>query len=265
MCCLTLTVSGQTDLESKLFEYINADRAREQLAPLKWNGALYGVALAHSREMAAQSQISHTGSDGSEPHERIEKAGVYATRTAENVARDLNIISAHTSLMESLYHRENILDPEMTDVAVGIVTTGKYLYVTELFIRSLDEVSLVEARRLLLDQMNGYRQSKELPPLQLSKELSANAQSHVDVQENLNMLSPPLLINLMAKKEKGLVRVNVFTATTLTLPEEAHPNLDLNVQRVGIGFKRIRGRLCESGCYLVTLIFVSPSGEGVVE
>lgn len=228
---------------------------------MKWSDALYGVALDHSRDMARQGRISHTGSDGSEPHERIAKAGVYASRTAENIARDLNVVSAHTSLMESLYHRENILDPEMTDVAIGVVSTGQYLYVTEVFVRSLDEVSLHDARRILLSQMNDYRQSKQSPPLQLSNALSGIAQSHSDVQENLNALSPPLLIDLVARREKGTVRVNVYTATTLALPDEVHANLELDVQNVGIGFKRIRGKLCERGCYLVTLIFVSPSGK----
>jgi hypothetical protein len=217
--------------------------------------------MAHSRDMARQGKISHSGSDGSQPQQRIRDAGVYATRTAENVARDLNVVSAHTALMESLYHRENVLDPEMTDVAVGIVKTGKYLYVTEVFIRALDQLSLEEARRLLLDQMNRYRDSRRLPALQLSNSLSSVAQSHIDVQENLGTLSPPLLMNLLAKRHKGEVRVNVYTSSTVTIPDEVRAILDQDLMQAGIGFKRVRGKLCESGCYLVTLIFTEAEKE----
>ena len=256
---------GQTNLETRLFEFINSDRAREKLASLKWNDALYKVAVEHSRDMAKQGQVSHTGSDGSQPDERIYASGIFATQTAENVARDLNVVSAHTSLMESIHHRENILNPEMTDAAVGIVAAGQDLYVTEVFIRSLGEVSLPEVRSLLLRQMNSYRESKGLSPLQLSNSLSAVAQSHINVQESLNTLSPPLLLNLMARKEKGTVRVNLYTTESLTLPDEVHPNLGTDMQRVGIGFKRIRGPLCEGGCYMVALIFGSSTEKGPAE
>ena len=175
------------------------------------------------------------------------------------MARDLNVVSAHTSLMESIYHRENILDPEVTHAGVGIVRDGKYLYVTELFIRSLSQLTLADARRMLLSQMNAYREQGGNPPLVLSTSLSEAAQSHINVQEKLNALSPPLLMNLMAKKQKGQVRINIYTSSTLGIPQEVHANLDLELQSVGIGFKRIRGKLCESGCYLVTLIFGAPT------
>lgn len=258
-------VCAQTKQEKELFGYINADRQQEGLQPLRWDDALYKVAASHSLDMSRSGKISHTGSDGSQPHERIHDVGVFATRTAENVARDINVISAHTALMESIYHRENILDPEMTSAAVGIAPSGQYLYVTEEFVRALEPLSLDSARKLVLDQMNRYRESRQLPQLQLSHTLSSIAQSHIDVQESLNTLSPPLLMNLLAKQYKGSVRVNVYTSATAAIPDEVHENLDLNLQQVGIGFKRIRGKLCEGGCYLFTLIFAAPAEKDTLQ
>ena len=240
---------------------MNAERQRESLPALIWDEDLFQVAQAHSRYMSEQGEISHSGSGGAQPHDRVQAAGIYATKIAENVARDLNVISAHTSLMESVYHRENILDPELTHGAAAIVRTGKYIYVTEEFIRALEPVTLPEARRMLLSQMSAYRANIGKESLILSKSLSEAAQSHIEVQEKLNSLSPPLLMNLMAKKQKGAVRINIFTSPTVTVPEEVHPNLSLDVQSVGIGFKRIRGKLCENGCYLVTLIFGPPTQQ----
>jgi uncharacterized protein YkwD len=240
--------------------YINGERARENLQPFLWDEELHTVAQAHSQDMAKMGKISHTGSDNSQPHERIRRAGIFASKTAENVARDLNIISAHTSLMESLYHRENILDESITHCAVGVIHSGKYIYVTELFIRKVNNVELNAGRRMLLDSMNEYRKEKGLLPLSISQNLNDIAQSHVEVQEKLNTLSPPLLMNQLTKQVRGSIRVNVFTAVSIErVPNEVYPNLEGKSQMVGIGFKRIRGKLCETGCYLVTLIFGFPT------
>jgi hypothetical protein len=184
---------------------------------------------------------------------------LYASKSAENIARDLNVISAHTSLMESLYHRENILDPEMTHAGVSIIHSHQYLYVTENFIHEIPDVSLRHARSELLDSLNSYRTQQGLLPLSLSQNMCDMAQSHVDVQEKLNSLTPPLLMGQLAHQLRGSVRVDLFTTNEIAkIPDEVHENLRGKSQMVGIGFKRIRGKLCESGCYLVTLIFGVP-------
>src|SRR5262249_47430031 len=133
-----------------------------------------------------------------------------------------------------------------------------YLYVTEVFIRKVGEYTAEEAREVLLSAINRYRTEKNLMPLTLSKSLSDQAQTHIDVQEGLNTLSPPLLLNLLARHYHGALHVNVYTSNIVNIPDEVHDNLDLDLQTVGIGFKRIRGKLCETGCYLVTLIFGPP-------
>ena len=75
----------------------------------------------------------------------------------------------------------------------------------------------------------------------------------------MNALSPPLLMNQLTRQAGGSIRINVFTSSTPdSVPDEVHPNLEGKSQMVGIGIKRIRGKLCESGCYLVTLIFGFP-------
>jgi uncharacterized protein YkwD len=265
---LTLTIlfllsitSGyaQTPEEKELFGYINSERSREKLPPLIWDDDLYKVASSHSEDMAATGEVSHTGSDNTQPVDRIRAGGSYASKTAENIARDLNVISAHTSLMESYYHRENILDPEMTHTAVSIIRSHQYLYVTELFIREVSDVSLRHARNELLDSMNSYRQTQGLLPLTLSQSMCDVAQSHVDVQQKLNSLTPPLMMGQLAHQFGGTIRVDLFTTNEISkIPDEVHENLRSKSQMVGIGFKRIRGKLCESGCYLVTLIFGVP-------
>jgi uncharacterized protein YkwD len=247
---------AQSELENELLGYVNADRERESLKTLKWNETIYKVAIAHSKDMAQMERVSHTGSDGSLPLQRIRESGVFASKLAENVARDLNIVAVHTSLMESLYHRQNILNPEYTEIGIGVVVKEKYLYVTEVFIRSVDDYSLDDARRILITRMNEIRVKRALGPLSLTSTLNNMAQSHVEFQERVSSLGPPLIMNLMARQARGSLRASVYTTTSLSFfPDEVKENLQLNLQTAGIGFKRIKGDLCNTGCFLITLIF----------
>ncbi|HET6267588.1 MAG TPA: CAP domain-containing protein, partial [Acidobacteriota bacterium] len=245
---------AQTDDERTLFSYINKERVREGLSELVWDDDLYKVAVAHSKDMAKHDTVSHR-EGRSLPDDRIRKAGILVSKSGENVACDINVISAHTALMESLYHRENILDPEFTRGAVGITPRETHFFVTELFIRKLEDFGTDAARTLLLSTINDFRKQKNLLPLAFSDALNKMAQSHVEVESKMDSLGPPLTMDLMARQMKGTVRVNVYTTTALLeIPTQVQPNLELNNQSIGIGYKRIKGSACVNGCYLITLV-----------
>lgn len=249
---------AESDQEKEMFAYMNAERSREGLRPLEWDSDLYKVARDHSKDMAEMHKISHQGSDGSQPHERIKKAKIFASKTAENIAGDINIISAHTALMKSLYHRENILDPDFTHAAVAIYEQKGYLFITENFIEKLADYSVDEARRTILQHMNEKREEQHLPPLTLSKSLSNVAQSHVEVQSRLSAMSPLMITGVISRQMKGSVLVNVYTTDSLRLaPQGVTENFSLDNKTVGIGFKKVQGSLCNTGCYVIALIFGS--------
>lgn len=70
---------------------VNLSSAKQAIAdsqarqPLAWNDSLAGAAQAQSRDMAANGFQSHTGSDGSSPDQRIDRAGYGArAKSAEN-------------------------------------------------------------------------------------------------------------------------------------------------------------------------------------
>jgi uncharacterized protein YkwD len=251
---------GESQQEKAIFTFINQDRAREDLKPLLWDDRLYIAALEHSNDMAETGIVGHEGSDGSLPNQRIQRVDIYATKSAENVARDINVISAHTSLMKSLYHRENILDPEVSHVAIAIVPHNQYLYVTELFIRKLKDYSIVEGRKKILDLINDFRNREGILPLALSQTLTKTAQSNVDFQSKISDLDQPLIGSVLAKQLKGPIRINVYTTDDLErIPDQTRPNLKTATSAIGIGFLKVRGNLCEGGCYLVTLILGPPN------
>jgi uncharacterized protein YkwD len=83
------------DIAARVIELINAARqqprdcGREKFpaaAPLKPSAALRQAARAHARDMAAGSYLGHKGSDGSNPADRVTRAGYEWRTVAENVA-----------------------------------------------------------------------------------------------------------------------------------------------------------------------------------
>ena len=224
--------------------------------PLLWDDELYRVALAHSEDMAEMGEARHEGSDGRQPHERVRDAGIYSSKTGENIARDVNVISAHTLLMQSLDHRENILEPKYTHAAVAIVKEKQFLYVTELFIHKVGDYSLEQARQTLVKQYNYYRENKKLAPLTLSESLTNAAQAHVETQKKFDKLSPMLAMSPVAKSTRGTTLVSVYTTTSLMeFPGQVRDDLERSTHRIGIGFKRVQGAICNGGCYLIVLVF----------
>jgi uncharacterized protein YkwD len=247
---------AQSDQEKQLFEFINSERSREELMPLLWNEELYEVALAHSEDMAESENVTHKGSDGEEPFERVRKAKIFASKTGENIARDLNVISAHTLLMQSIDHRENILEPEYTHAAVGIVKKKQYLYVTQLFIRKLADHTVEQARETLLRQYNFYREEKSKGPLVLSESLSKAAQAHVETQQKFDSLTPMLTMSPVSRGSRSSTLVSVYTTThLLEIPKPVQQDLQVSMNRIGIGYRRIQGAICSGACYLIVLIF----------
>jgi uncharacterized protein YkwD len=247
---------AETEQEKQLFGYINSERFREGQSPLLWDNELYAVALAHSQDMASAGKTGHKGSDGSEPHDRVRAAGVYASKTGENIARDVNLVSAHTLLMQSVYHRENILEPQYSHGAVAIVKQNQFLYITELFIHRIDDYSLQYARQALVRRFNSYRQEQNLMPLTFSDSLSKAAQAHAEMQEKLDALTPMIAMSSIARGNRGRTVVSMYTATNLLdFPREIGKDLEGDAFRIGIGFKRIQGSICNGGCYLIVLIF----------
>jgi uncharacterized protein YkwD len=245
-----------SDQEKQLFGYINSERARESRLPLIWDEDLYNVALAHSKDMARAEKASHRGTDGREPHERIQGARIYASKSGENIARDINVISAHTLLMQSVEHRENILETGFSHAAVAIVREKQFLYITELFIHKIRDYPLEQARETLVRQYNFFREDQKLPPLIYSASLSNAAQAHVETQKRFDSLSPMLTLSSVARSSKGRILVTVYTATgLLEIPAPVRKDLQSGADRVGIGFKRVQGSICSGGCYLIVLVF----------
>jgi uncharacterized protein YkwD len=81
-----LTEVELQDLCGDVIALTNQQRAIYGLPPLAANAALATAAQAHSNDMANNNFFSHTGSDGSNPGQRISRAGYSWYTYGENIA-----------------------------------------------------------------------------------------------------------------------------------------------------------------------------------
>jgi len=107
--------------ENLMVELINESRVEFGLKPLTYDRGLTKETREHSQDMIDHHYFSHVGSDGSQPQDRMKAAGYNDHLYAENIASgQFSSIYAHEALMNSLGHRENILNPDLTHVGVGV-------------------------------------------------------------------------------------------------------------------------------------------------
>ena len=124
----------RADLEVRMLDMVNAERAKQGLTPLQIDPELTEVARAHSRDMLARGYFSHVAPDGQDPFDRMRKAHVHYLAAGENLAFAPTLAAAHQGLMNSPGHRANMLRPQFGHIGVGVLDAGRYgLMVTQTF------------------------------------------------------------------------------------------------------------------------------------
>lgn len=114
---------SRTQLDpEKARELINAYRKQKGLKPLRLNVALTEAAKAHSRDLAKWDRISHFGSDGSNPWDRVKRAGYNAKLAAENVGTgQVTIEEVMKGWQASAGHNKNLLLADAQDMGIALV------------------------------------------------------------------------------------------------------------------------------------------------
>ena len=114
---------SHTQLDAdKARELINAYRKQKGLKPLRLNPALTEAAKAHSRDLAKWDRISHYGSDGSNPWDRVKRAGYNAKLAAENVGTGQTTIEeVMKGWQASTGHNKNLLLSDAQQMGIALV------------------------------------------------------------------------------------------------------------------------------------------------
>ena len=121
-----LQLSADPVAERQMFDLVNEERIAVGLRVLAWDDRLLPVARQHSEEMFRLKYFAHQSPVSGSPFDRLKAAGITYSRAGENLAYAQSVSVAHRGLMQSQGHRENILRPEFTRIAIGVVSAGPY-------------------------------------------------------------------------------------------------------------------------------------------
>ncbi|MFD7785199.1 CAP domain-containing protein [Streptomyces nojiriensis] len=112
---------------AQVLALVNQERAAAGCQAVSLNAKLTKAAQDHSADMASHSNMSHTGSDGSDPGARITRAGYTWSTYGENVAYGYSTpAKVMEGWMNSQGHRENILNCSFKEIGIGLAQPGYY-------------------------------------------------------------------------------------------------------------------------------------------
>ncbi|MEV4448939.1 CAP domain-containing protein [Streptomyces mirabilis] len=112
---------------ARVLTLVNSERGKVGCSPLTLNAKLSKAAQDHSADMASHQNMSHTGSDGSDPGQRITTAGYTWSAYGENVAFGYSTPEeVMAGWMSSPGHKRNILDCGFKEIGVGLAQPGSY-------------------------------------------------------------------------------------------------------------------------------------------
>jgi len=130
--------------EQHLLALLNAHRAAAGVPALALDNTLRTEAREHSCDMQQHHHLSHTGSGGSTPFQRIRAAGVTYRVAGENIGETTGYALTagidrddRDMMAEPLTpgnHHANIVSPAYTRVGLGVIYLGGQLYFTEDFV-----------------------------------------------------------------------------------------------------------------------------------
>lgn len=113
-----------TGVAGEILTLVNAERADAGCDPVRLDDRLTTAATRHSRDMADQDFLGHTGSDGDSFSERIRAAGHPSPRSENVAAGQESATEVVAAWLDSEGHRENILDCDARTMGVGRATGG---------------------------------------------------------------------------------------------------------------------------------------------
>lgn len=96
------------------------NRAFNAARPVRWNDSLAEASRLHAEDMARYNYFSHSGRDGSDPAQRVERVGYKYRSTGENIAAgQIKPEDAMAGWINSPPHCANLMNPAFTEMGVA--------------------------------------------------------------------------------------------------------------------------------------------------
>lgn len=124
-----------TSDESRILQLVNAERAKTGAKPLSSNSDCTKLARMKSQDMVDKNYFSHQSPTYGSPFDLLKSNNVSYMYAGENIAMNQSADAAFKAWMNSEGHKKNILNPNFTELGVGIAPkgNGSNIY-TQLFI-----------------------------------------------------------------------------------------------------------------------------------
>jgi len=117
-------IAGLADLgavRTAMLAQVNAARRAAGRPPLAADPHLDAAAQEHAQDMVTRAYYDHDTPDGLTPRRRVEATGYLAHKVGENIAEgQFSVDEVMSGWLGSSGHRRNVLDPEFTDLGVGL-------------------------------------------------------------------------------------------------------------------------------------------------
>jgi uncharacterized protein YkwD len=125
---VSCNVTRNAAYASQIASLINVERTKAGLPALAMNSLLEDAAQSHAADMACNSMISHTGSNGSSVYSRILSTGYSPSYSEEIIYAGGGPQAAMTWWMNDKIHRDAILNPKATEMGAGYAyfSNGSY-------------------------------------------------------------------------------------------------------------------------------------------
>ncbi|MFV0137777.1 CAP domain-containing protein [Streptomyces sp. HMX87] len=109
------------DRRVRMVAAVNQHRRKAGCKPVRADAALGRAAQAHSEQMARRHRLTHTGTDGSSPADRMRAAGYPVGSAGENLTAGPGTAQAAAAVwMRSPAHRVILLTCRYTHAGVGV-------------------------------------------------------------------------------------------------------------------------------------------------
>jgi uncharacterized protein YkwD len=119
-----LTIDRES--ETEMFNLMNEARRKQEVGTLAWSEEIAEIAREYSMNLWEREYFGHYSPEGDNVADRLDDSGIKYKFAGENLAMAPTVMIAHTGLMNSEGHRQNILDPNFRTAGIGVIDNGLY-------------------------------------------------------------------------------------------------------------------------------------------
>jgi len=120
------TLRGKPQDRARATPRYCGNRAFNAARPVRWNDSLAEASRLHSEDMARYNYFSHNGRDGSDPAQRVERAGYRYRATGENIAAgQMKPEDAVAGWIKSPQHCANLMNPAYTEMGAAFSVNAR--------------------------------------------------------------------------------------------------------------------------------------------